>query len=143
MTEKNSRGFNIWKPVVTERLESITFRESSAVGLNTWIGIENAIDLNDAVVFGHRYTHDKKGVDKAKENGLKYREVHIHMNIKELIELNSRIAEIIKYQLQERSKWYEEDQYNLPKKKFDNYKLINLIIEYAKTMELDSEGEKT
>ncbi len=81
MTEKTQRGFNIWEPVINDRWEEISFQESIAMGLNTWLIIKKS-----------------KNINVTKKEDVELEQYMIHLGIKELFELQQKIAKVIEYQ---------------------------------------------
>ncbi len=93
MTEKTQRGFNIWEPVINDRWEEISFQESSAMGLNTWLIVKKSKNLN-----------------VTKKEDVELEQHMIHLGIEELVDLRNTINKVIRYQLDGkngRASWYK------------------------------------
>lgn len=107
---KTNRGFLMWEPIINDRCETVEFQESSAVGLNTWIrcrGVKTD-HLNDAGLIGAKMGKTKEALEEAKKQNIPYNGTFIHLGFRDLVNLRDRINEVIKYQREERSAWYDD-----------------------------------
>lgn len=108
-TEKTERGFNLWSPIITERLDVISFQESSAVGYNTWLRVRHikTKHLNDSSALYQNTEDASEAVKIADGNGWYEKEdAFVHLGIDNMRELMIKVAEVIKYHVDERSTWY-------------------------------------
>lgn len=120
-TEKTERGFNLWKPIINDRCESVSFQESSAVGLNTWIVLDTVdtkeeeyklpngnYPLNVASEKGRSIGQTMEARKKAEEEGVEYTHITMHLDINDLLALQKSIDAVVKYHMEERSTWYND-----------------------------------